>query len=30
MTEDGVIRADTTLTVPADRTEAEGITPLLN
>jgi type IV pilus assembly protein PilA len=28
MTEDGVIRADTTLTVPADRTEAEGITPL--
>jgi type IV pilus assembly protein PilA len=29
MTEDGVIRADTTLTAPADRTEAEGITPLL-
>lgn len=28
MTEDGVIRADATLTVPADRTEAEGITPL--
>ena len=30
MTEDGVLRADTILTVPADRTEAEGITPLNN
>ena len=30
MTEDGILRADTTLTVPADRTEAEGITPLQN
>jgi type IV pilus assembly protein PilA len=30
MTEDGVLRADTTLTVPADRTEAEGISPLQN
>jgi type IV pilus assembly protein PilA len=28
ITEDGVLRADTTLTVPADRAEAEGITPI--
>jgi type IV pilus assembly protein PilA len=28
ITEDGVLRADTTLTVPADRTEAEGMTPI--
>lgn len=28
ITEDGVLRADTTLTVPADRAEAEGMTPI--
>jgi prepilin-type N-terminal cleavage/methylation domain-containing protein len=28
ITEDGVIRADSTLTLPADRTEAEGMPPL--
>ncbi len=28
MTEDGVQRGDTTLTVPADRTEVEGMPPL--
>jgi prepilin-type N-terminal cleavage/methylation domain-containing protein len=30
MTEDGVLRADTTLTVPSNRTEAEGIAPINN
>ena len=30
MTEDGVLRADTTLAVPADRTEVEGMTPFRN
>jgi type IV pilus assembly protein PilA len=30
MTEDGVLRADATLIVPADRTEAEGMPPLRN
>ncbi len=30
MTEDGVLRADTTLTVPADRLEVEGIPALRN
>lgn len=28
ITEDGVLRADTTLTVPADHSEAQGMTPL--
>lgn len=30
MTEEGVLRGDSTLTVPADRTEAEGMPALLN